>query len=184
MNLTTIFKIKRKENKMAGYNNFSESNNMTEAKSDGRLPASLLAKRIKRFFKGVTAKAIAETLHSNEWHHSSKRYNIVNVYDIRQLGELEVRRYLRKKIKELKQPKPKTLYFKSWNFNEDTDPRHWQWSITSRHGNNCFYFETIKPRLNKILENLLSETPKTDFQKGLKNKRIEVLNAILSQIKI
>ena len=35
MNLTTIFKIKRKENKMAGYNNFSESNNMTEAKSVG-----------------------------------------------------------------------------------------------------------------------------------------------------
>ena len=155
---------------------------MTEAKSDGRLPASLLAKRIKRFFKGVTAKAIAETLHSNEWHHSSKRYNIVNVYDLRDFGELEARRALRQKIKDLKQLKIKTFYFKSWNFDERVDPRHWQWSITSRHGNNCFYFETIKPRLNKILENLLLETPKTDFQKGLKNKRIEVVKDILFQI--
>lgn len=167
---------------MAGYNGFSESNNMTEAKSDGRLPASLLAKRIKKYFKGVTTKAVSESLHSNEWHHSSKRYNIVNVYDMRQLGELEVRQVLRNKIKELKQPKPKTLYFKSWNFNEDTDPRHWQWSITSRDGNNCFYFDKIVPKLKKILEDLILENPKTDFRKKLKNKRIEVVEEILFQI--
>jgi hypothetical protein len=61
---------------MAGYNNFSKSNNAVAAEASGRYPASVLAGRL-----GVTTGAIRAVLRTSEYHHSSKFFNSVDYYD-------------------------------------------------------------------------------------------------------
>jgi hypothetical protein len=61
---------------MAGYSGYSKSNNAVAAESDGRYPASVLAKRLR-----VSADAVRAVLTTSEWHHSSKYYNRVHYYD-------------------------------------------------------------------------------------------------------
>ena len=62
---------------MAGYFEFSKSNNAIAAEEDGRYPATQLAKRL-----GVTTQAIKATLEPCEWHHTSKMYNKTDYYDM------------------------------------------------------------------------------------------------------
>lgn len=73
---------------MAGYFEFSKSNNAVSAEEDGRFPASQLAKRL-----GVTTQAIKAVLEPCEWHHTSKLYNKTDYYDseeaIERLDELK-----------------------------------------------------------------------------------------------
>jgi hypothetical protein len=60
---------------MAGYYEFSKSNNALAAEADGIFPASVLAKQL-----GVQPGAIRALLHSSEWHHSSKYFNCIPYY--------------------------------------------------------------------------------------------------------
>ena len=60
---------------MAGYHEFSKSNNALAAEADGKFPASVLAKMLR-----VRPGAIKALLHTSEWHHTSKHYNCTNYY--------------------------------------------------------------------------------------------------------
>jgi hypothetical protein len=62
---------------MAGYYNFSMSNNAVDAYDRGLIPASKI--------KGIPAELIKEYCASEEWHHSSKEYNRVDFYDPRKV---------------------------------------------------------------------------------------------------
>ncbi len=61
---------------MAGYSDYSESNSSIEAKSEGRFPGSILAKRL-----GVKTGAVKALLIPCEWHHTSSRFNKTDFYD-------------------------------------------------------------------------------------------------------
>jgi hypothetical protein len=62
---------------MAGYFNYSKSNNAIYAESQGRYPATKCAK----IYGFKSAKAVRESMRSTEWHHTSKRYNITDFFD-------------------------------------------------------------------------------------------------------
>ena len=84
---------------MAGYDNFSMSNNARQAYADGRYPASQMVKHLKkhypRTFRGLTISILKEIVGSCEYHHTSCRYNCTDFYDIVDVYEA------RGKIKEL-----------------------------------------------------------------------------------
>jgi len=85
---------------MAGYSGYSRSNNAVAAERDGRFPASTLAARLRAFrrFRGCTASDIKWLLEPSEYHHTSKRYNCTDFFDLRDLAEADVRRALRAEI--------------------------------------------------------------------------------------
>jgi len=83
---------------MAGYNGYSKSNNAIRAEEEGKFPASTLAKRIKKYFKGIRAEDIRQSMITREYHHCSKRYNIVDYFDITDLIFLKNRQKLRETI--------------------------------------------------------------------------------------
>lgn len=62
---------------MAGYFNYSKSNNAVAAERDGKYPAT----RFAQIYGFKSAKSVRECLKSSEWHHTSKRYNITDYYD-------------------------------------------------------------------------------------------------------
>jgi hypothetical protein len=66
---------------MAGYYNYSKSNNAIAAERNGRYPASHVAKML-----GVPV-AWVRLQGTNEWHHTSARYNVTNYYDLETLQE-------------------------------------------------------------------------------------------------
>jgi len=61
---------------MAGYYEYSMSNNAVDAYNAGLLPASKLAKKLK-----VTTSAIKLFMSPSEWHHTSSNFNKTNFYD-------------------------------------------------------------------------------------------------------
>lgn len=65
------------EKKGNGYYGYSKSNNAISAEEDNKFPASIAAKKL-----GVSADAIRKYIDTSEWHHYSKFYNAVDVYDI------------------------------------------------------------------------------------------------------
>lgn len=70
---------------MAGYHNFSKSNNAIEAEYNGRYVMTK-AKRVLSEKIGITQKdasVLLELYWCGEYHHTSKFYNEVNYYDIR-----------------------------------------------------------------------------------------------------
>lgn len=62
---------------MAGYFNYSKSNNAIYAEQQGKYPAS----RCAEIYGFKSAKIVRESIKSSEWHHTSKRYNITDYYD-------------------------------------------------------------------------------------------------------
>jgi len=67
---------------MAGYHNFSKSNNAVEAEANGILPLTAATKEVAVKYKVSQAKAKAwlELNWGGEWHHYSSFYNTVKVY--------------------------------------------------------------------------------------------------------
>jgi hypothetical protein len=93
---------------MSGYDwAAGKSNNAVAAEANGKMPASHLAKRIKRHkrFRGCTAGDIARTMDACEWHHSSKFYNQVYYYDFRDLWYTDIRDKLAEEIAARKEYK-------------------------------------------------------------------------------
>ena len=66
---------------MAGYHNFSKSNNAVSAELHGRYPASTCARLL-----GVPLQWVKRQ-RTREWHHTSSRYNVTNYYDLELLLE-------------------------------------------------------------------------------------------------
>jgi len=68
---------------MAGYNEFSKSNNACEAEADGLYPLTKAIKIIseKAHCTKKKARETLGTIGSSEWHHYSKFYNRVEVYN-------------------------------------------------------------------------------------------------------
>lgn len=66
---------------MAGYYNYSKSNNAIAAERNGRYPASRVAKML-----GVPTLWV-QRQRSREWHHTSSRYNITDYYDVEELQD-------------------------------------------------------------------------------------------------
>jgi len=88
---------------MAGYqDDYSMSNNAVLARNEDKLPASDFAKRIKKYFPGVAAADIAAALRTEEYHHTSKHYNITFFYSLDQLADCESRAALRAAIAKRK----------------------------------------------------------------------------------
>lgn len=67
---------------MAGYDDFSKSNNAIEAENNGRFPASVIAKKI-----GVKTAAIKALMIPSEWHHTSSYYNKTSYYSLEEAVE-------------------------------------------------------------------------------------------------
>lgn len=67
---------------MAGYFEFSKSNNAVAAEESGRYPATTLGKIL-----GVKPKAIKALLTASEWHHTSSHYNKTDYYDAEEAQE-------------------------------------------------------------------------------------------------
>jgi len=63
---------------MAGYDEYSKSNNAVAAEDAGLLTASQVAKRIGH---GATATGVKAVLTASEWHHTSKMYNCTDYFD-------------------------------------------------------------------------------------------------------
>ena len=66
---------------MAGYHNFSKSNNAVAAEQSGRYPASKCARLL-----GVPTEWVKRQS-TREWHHTSSWYNSTDYYDLEQLAE-------------------------------------------------------------------------------------------------
>ena len=67
---------------MAGYFEFSKSNNAVAAEESGRYPATTLGKLL-----GVKPKAIKALLTASEWHHTSSHFNKTDYYDAEEAQE-------------------------------------------------------------------------------------------------
>ncbi len=69
---------------MAGYNGYSKSNNATAAEDEGRLPLSRAIKAIaeRTGCSQKDARTAATIVGATEWHHTSKRYNHTDYYDV------------------------------------------------------------------------------------------------------
>lgn len=63
---------------MAGYHNYSMSNNAVGAYSRGLLPTSKAAK----VWGFKDTKSLRACVHSSEWHHTSKEYNCTDFFDV------------------------------------------------------------------------------------------------------
>ena len=90
---------------MAGYQEYSKSNNAVEAENKGLKTASNIAKYLSKKYKkyyGCTAIDIKKVLCSKEWHHTSCWYNKTDYYDIVDLSFLGYRQELQKIIRERK----------------------------------------------------------------------------------
>ena len=61
---------------MAGYDNYSKSNNALAAENEGKFPASILAKKLS-----VKSQAVKALMQPSEWHHTSSHYNATDYYD-------------------------------------------------------------------------------------------------------
>jgi len=82
----------------SGYIGYSQSVRAAEAKGDGRMPLTHLVKRVRRFFPGVTSGDLRTILSPSEWHHTSKKFNRTDFYDLRDFADVETRRTLRARI--------------------------------------------------------------------------------------
>jgi hypothetical protein len=80
-----------------------KSEGAVSAEAAGLAVAFKVAARIRKIggrFRKCVAADVAAALAAHEWHHTSKFFREVNYYDFRDLGELEIRRLLRKAIAE------------------------------------------------------------------------------------
>jgi len=79
---------------MAGYQDFSKSNNAVEAEAQGLKPLRLMTLNDLRQAGWAESKAFAIWLakedfwSASEWHHTSKMYNRTDYYDPTHLVEL------------------------------------------------------------------------------------------------
>lgn len=120
---------------MAGYNNFSKSNNAIQAEHEGYFPASVLAKKLN-----VSTKAITAILSPSEWHHTSNYYNKTNYYSYENAREklAELKAYKAEKPAESK-------YFANVKYIEWQGTRKYPKAIEHVYNNieitekGCFY---------------------------------------------
>lgn len=73
----------RKEGNMAGYNNYSMSNNALDAYDNGQLPISKFVSFLKKTYglKGLTAADVKVAgISPSSWHHTSCKFNRTNFY--------------------------------------------------------------------------------------------------------
>jgi hypothetical protein len=68
---------------MAGYCDYSKSNNAVDAENEGRYPLTKAARIVAKYtdISIKEARSILENIGTVEYHHSSKFYNTVNYYD-------------------------------------------------------------------------------------------------------
>jgi len=62
---------------MAGYYGYSKSNNAISAEQEGKFPRSKVAKKL-----GIPSAWILENVKTNEYHHTSCKYNTTYYYDL------------------------------------------------------------------------------------------------------
>lgn len=85
---------------MAGYYGFSKSNNAIDAENRGLMVATLLSKKMAKYYKGCTPRDIAACLYPKEWHHTGKMYNCTDYYDFLDFIDLDLRKKLKSIIKD------------------------------------------------------------------------------------
>jgi hypothetical protein len=81
---------------MAGYDNYSKSNNALIAEAEGEMNATNFAKYLRNnysFLKGCAAGDIkAANIQPSSWHHTSCKYNATNYYCIENCDERDLAR--------------------------------------------------------------------------------------------
>lgn len=173
---------------MAGYHNYSKSNNAIDAEENGRMTATQFAKWLRKLgWKGVTSKFVKDCISSSEWHHTSKMYNTTDYYD--PFDFFEDRKRYKEMYKNWKneksKPKPKVkkeIYFKCWNFRK-ADPRKWEWKLTNRDGNHLYKLDIVLSEIEDH-KKMLDRNPKpnkTDIR--IKNETYLVFDDIINTIK-
>lgn len=100
---------------MAGYFEYSKSNNAIDEENNGGFPASILAKKL-----GVSSKAIKELMIPYAYHHTSCWYNKTDYYDMEYALEI---------LDQLKAYKPKQSESESYI----ADVKWVEWKGTRKH---------------------------------------------------
>ena len=92
---------------MSGYDGYSMSNRARQAYADGKMPLSKIKKKdledagIDVSLAEFKKAAKAGIIQPSEWHHTSKRYNQTDFYDLESIseliedGDLDIRKELR-----------------------------------------------------------------------------------------
>lgn len=101
---------------MAGYFEYSKSNNAIEAENNGRFPASILAEKL-----GVKPGAIRALMHACEWHHTSKHFNATDYYSEEDALEIIY------ELRSWKEPAKDVTVF------EDCSGSYLEWTGTRNH---------------------------------------------------
>ena len=167
---------------MSGYFMYSKSNNAMVADNKGCYALvhakKVLAKKLK--WPQVKAEQFLIEQGPDEWHHTSKHYNITDYYDVSDdriedlKEELDSFVYVKKK-------EEKKIYFKCWNLDR-VDVRKWDWKITPRFGNNTHSLECIKEKVTALLKFHKSEKSKHKVKLRIKEENIKICKDILKAL--
>lgn len=145
---------------MAGYNGYSKSNNAIDAESNERYPLTKATKILAKKLNWTQQKArdFLKKNGTNEWHHTSKFFNIVDYYDVSDIAINE----LKEKIENfvfVKPEKTKTkYYFNCWNWDFAChDPRKLDWKISNVFTQNSRDIVKTKKILIEIKDRIISK---------------------------
>jgi hypothetical protein len=148
-----------------GYVGYSKSVRAVQAESDERYPltkaSAVLAEKMG--WTKTKAKAFLKAQGTSEWHHTSKKYNCTDYYDVsdEELEELAEKLQTFNYVPEEK--RKVTTRFKCWNFKTTSDPRRWEWKITNREGNHLYPLDYALKKVDQLEKELskISTTHKT-----------------------
>lgn len=153
---------------MAGYSDFSKSNNAIDAEKRECYPLTLAHKVLARKLGWTQKKAKSFLLQfgSSEWHHTSSKYNITNYYDVSDDFITDFKEELKNYSYISKKEKRKEISFQSWNMESEKDCRKWAWTISSRVRSNLYSLDQAKIYVSRELESIQNE-----YEENLKKEK-------------
>jgi len=162
-----------------GYIGYSKSVNAANAEEEeGRLPATKFAKWLReKGYKGATSAFVKDVVHTDEWHHTSCKYNMTDYFC--KIHFFENRKKYRKALEEWKKrSKIKNRYFKCWNVCRTSDPRRWDWKITPRWGNHCMSMSDALKEIKTVLAEVESTEAIGKVKQRIRREKLEALDNI------
>ncbi|MCP4163483.1 MAG: hypothetical protein GY760_25780 [Deltaproteobacteria bacterium] len=168
---------------MAGYFGYSKSNNAISAEENDRFPLTKAKKVLAKKLGWTQAKSeqFLKKIGTDEYHHCSKQYNIVDFYDVSDDFVNEYKEEIESFVYKKPKKEPKKLYFKCWNY--DRDIRNWDYKITNRHSNNCHNLCEVKKDIEKMkLQYLAQSLPDHKTKLRIYKETVSAIDEILQEI--
>lgn len=138
---------------MAGYNNYSKSNNAIEAEASDRYPLGKASRILASKLGWSIAKATSflKKMGTVEYHHTSYKYNCTDYYDVSNEALSDLKDEIEDFIYKPTPKEPAITWFKCYNI-DNPDPRKWDWKLTNRDGNHCHAIDFVKSKLIDLLD--------------------------------